>query len=280
MYVRESAADWARKGMLLKTGLEKMGKTLANMFKMEFSRNYFRDMGQWPKIRTTIETPSEIKESHNSGRRDENPLSPWSPDDFDTVTFEKTFEYDMFVDATDLLSDKSIIQDKESCGHEYDRKAYRTIYGKMIRLGPTPIKSAILSYLVSEEVCVEDIIHTIEAKEVPESWKISVGVAKEREFKSRNARFYCKLVPEMRLYQTSSENNIAKTIFPFVRNQSMTMSEEQLKRRLIDISRPKTSVDGETYVLASVQSSLTTTSPNWMHYSGCTGCTRTHTIFL
>lgn len=118
VYVRESAAEWAKKGMLLKTGLEKMGKTLANMFKLEFSRNYFGDIGHWPKIRTTTETPSKIKESHNPGRWDENPVSPWSPDDFDTVTFEKTFEYDMFVDATDLLSDKSIIQDKGSWGHE------------------------------------------------------------------------------------------------------------------------------------------------------------------
>lgn len=57
----------------------------------------------------------------------------------------------MFVDATDLLSDKSIIQDKASWGHEYDRKAYRTIYGKMLRLGPIPIKSAILSYLTTEK---------------------------------------------------------------------------------------------------------------------------------
>lgn len=173
VYVRESASEWAKKGMFLKPGLEKMGRTLANMFKLEFSRNYFREMGQWPSMRTTIETPAKIKESHNSGRWDENPVSPWSPDDFDSITFEKTFEYDMFVDATDLLSDKSIIQDKESWGHEYDRKAYRTIYGKMIRLGPSPIKSAILSYLISEEVCVEDIIRTIESQKIPDSWKIS-----------------------------------------------------------------------------------------------------------
>lgn len=52
----------------------------------------------------------------------------------------------------------------------------------MLRLGPTPIKSAILSYLTTDEVCVEDIIKTIESREVPESWKILVGVAKEREY--------------------------------------------------------------------------------------------------
>lgn len=181
VYVRESAADWATKGMMLKTGLEKMGKHLANMFKLEFCRNYYRDIGQWPKIRM----------AYNSGRWEENPVAPWSPDDFETVDFLKTFEYDMFVDATGLLSDKSVIQDKEAWGHEYGRKTYRTIYGKMLRLGPNPIKSAIPSYLTAEEVCVENVIRTIESKEVPENWKTLVGVAKEREFKSRNARFYC-----------------------------------------------------------------------------------------
>lgn len=130
----------------------------------------------------------------------------------------------------------------------------------MLRLGLAPIMSAILSYLTSEEVCVEEIIRTIETGNIPDGWKVSVGVAKEREFKSRNARFYCKLVPEMRLYQTSSENNIAKTIFPYVRNQSMTMSEEQLKRRLIDISRPKTSIAGETYAAIIVDFSSWCTS--------------------
>lgn len=89
VYVRESAKEWAKKGMLLKTGLEDMGKTLANMFKLEFCRNYFREMGHWPKLRTSVETPSKIKESHNSGRWDENPVSPWSPDDFDSITFKK-----------------------------------------------------------------------------------------------------------------------------------------------------------------------------------------------
>lgn len=87
VYVRESAHEWAKKGTLLKTGLEDMGRTLANMSKLEFSRNYFREMGHWPKLRTTVETPLKIKESHNSGRRDENPVAPWSLEDFDTVTF-------------------------------------------------------------------------------------------------------------------------------------------------------------------------------------------------
>lgn len=39
VYVRESAKEWATKGMLLKTGLEDMGRTLANMFKLEFSHS-------------------------------------------------------------------------------------------------------------------------------------------------------------------------------------------------------------------------------------------------
>lgn len=74
-------------------------------------------------MKTTVETPAKTKASYDSRRWDENPFAPWDPEEFETVTFEKTFEYDMFVDATDLLSHKSVIQDKESWGCEYDRKA-------------------------------------------------------------------------------------------------------------------------------------------------------------
>lgn len=116
VYVKESAGDWAFKGTLLQEGLEKM----ANMFKIEFSRNYYKDMGQWLRMKTTVETPAKTKASYDSGRWDENPFAPWDPEDFETVTFEKTFEYDMFADAPDLLSHKSVIHDKESWGHEHD----------------------------------------------------------------------------------------------------------------------------------------------------------------
>lgn len=86
---------------------------MANMYKLEFSRNYYKDMGQWLRMKTTVETPAKTKASYDLRRWDENPFATWGPEDFETVTFEKTFEYDMFVDATDLLSDKSVTQDKE-----------------------------------------------------------------------------------------------------------------------------------------------------------------------
>lgn len=64
----------------------------------------------------------------------------------------------------------------------------------------------------------------------------------------------------MWLYQSPSENNIAKTIFLYTKNQRITMSEEQLRRRLIDISRPKTPVDCETYAAIIVDFSSWCTS--------------------
>lgn len=44
VYVRDSAIAWSEKGMILKEGLEHMGIELSNMFKLEFCRNYYRDM--------------------------------------------------------------------------------------------------------------------------------------------------------------------------------------------------------------------------------------------
>lgn len=49
----------------------------------------------------------------------------------------------------------------------------------------------------------------------------------------------------------------------------MTMSEEQLRRRLIDISRPKTSVDCETYsaIILDFSSWCTSFRPELSNYS-------------
>jgi len=80
------------------------------------------------------------------------------------------------------------------------------------------------------------------------SWRVIVAVAKERELKETNARFYEKMTPEMRLYQTATEKNIADHIFRFIKNQSMTMSEEQFTRTILWMNTPLIQIAGETYV--------------------------------
>lgn len=95
-------------------------------------------------------------------------------------------------------------------------------------------------YLSQEEVSVSEIIAKINAGTVPHVWKIIVAVANEREHKRKNARFYAKMTPEMRLYQRATKGNIADVIFRYIKEKSMTMGEEQLLRTITRVTSPHT----------------------------------------
>lgn len=74
-----------------------------------------------------------------------------------------------------------------------------------------------------------------------------VAVAKEREHKRLNARFYAKMTPEMRLYQIATESNIGDIIFKYIKEQSMTMGEEQLLRTINRMTSPYTDPSKSRY---------------------------------
>lgn len=100
---------------------------------------------------------------------------------------------------------------------EYDAQAHRTNHPNR---PPRQNTNVILQYIERDEVHVKQIIETVSRKEVPKSWKITVGVAKDREMKKRKARFFGKLTLEMRLFQVATENNI-KHVFKYIPHQTM-----------------------------------------------------------
>lgn len=53
--------------------------------------------------------------------------------------------------------------------------------------------------------------------------------------KKRKARFFGKLVLEMRLFQVAIENNV-KHVFKLIPHQTMTKSEDDLFKHLLKIS--------------------------------------------
>lgn len=138
------------------------------MFKLEFCRNYYKDIGCWPKASFSSNCSERVKSLYNRQEWEETNTHPLTTEDFRGFEFQKTFEYDMFVDATELLSDKSIIERKSAWTYEYDLKAYSTIYKQFLRQGPIPLKSAILSYLRQEKFDEEEIINVIQTFIIPE----------------------------------------------------------------------------------------------------------------
>lgn len=161
------------------------------------------------------------------------------------------------------ISDKSIIPSRDHWVYEYDPQAHRTLYEHFMSRPPFASKSGIISYLSQERVDVSEIISTINNGGAPKSWKVIVAVAKEREHKRTNARFYAKMTPEMRLYQIATEGNIAEVVFKYIREQSMTMGEEQLLRTITRMTSPHTDLTMARYKFVVIDFSSWCTNFRW-----------------
>ncbi|KAJ2954234.1 hypothetical protein O0L34_g2479 [Tuta absoluta] len=233
-----SAATWMGKGLLLKQGLAEAADLIANGFKLEFCRQYYKTHGKWPNLDRSSITDPDVMQCYISRTWGETPTRKWTPLMFTGVKFLQTFNFYFQVDAIDVIADKSIIPKSTEWIYEFDRKAHRTDHGYFPSGPPSTTKSVILHYLSQEYVSCEEIIRLIDTGIIPLEWRIMIAVYKEREFKQTDARSYGKLTPEMRLYQVITEKNIAKIIFRYIRHQSMTLSEEELVRTLLRMSSP------------------------------------------
>lgn len=78
----------------------------------------------------------------------------------------------MYVDFSDLLSDRSIIPTRRHWVYEYDNRAHRTLYGRFMTRPEFVSKSVIISYLSKEEMDVSSIINTVNTGQVPTGWKV------------------------------------------------------------------------------------------------------------
>ncbi|CAG9557920.1 unnamed protein product [Danaus chrysippus] len=156
--------------------------------------------------------------------------------------FSKTLEFDYQIYTADLLADKAIIPSPPHWPREYDSQAHRTLHSRFPTAPPRESNNVIMQYLSRDKVNVRDIISTVSQDRIPRDWKVTVGVAKEREMKKRKARFFGKLVLEMRLFQVATENNI-KHVFKFIPHQTMTKTEDDLFKHLLKISEMSSTED-------------------------------------
>lgn len=261
----ESVAAWAGKGMVLKSDLEEIGELIREAFVLEFSRNYFKQRRRWPNLKLGPNADPRVRECYYGGYWGETPSDPWIPEMFSDIQFEATLSFDYQVYTADLLSDKSIIPGLEHWPYEYDTQAHRTNHGFFPTAPARQSNNVILQYVQREVVNVRDIISTVSEKKTPKSWKVCVGVPKEREMKKRKARFFGKLCLEMRLYQVATENNM-KTVFRYIPHQTMTKSEDSLMKHLIRMSETTAETEG-SFVYISLDFSSWCTS---FRYEGVT----------
>lgn len=91
---------------------------------------------------------------------------------------------------------------------------------------------------------MKSICEKIMKRDIPNDWYIVLLCGKERELKIQ-PRLFAMMVLEIRLYFNITEKNISDIIFPYFPQQTMTLSEVELTKRLYSMSKDD---DNEYYI--------------------------------
>lgn len=130
--MERSITTWLDKGTVMKPGKQDMGRRCSEMLKLVLCRRFHEERNRWPPLVFNREEVAHIRDNYRRGVWMESPTRPWMSWDFAGVRFQQTFEFNMYVDPSDLLSDKSLIPSRRHWVYEYDSQAHRTLYGTFL----------------------------------------------------------------------------------------------------------------------------------------------------
>ncbi|PNF27492.1 hypothetical protein B7P43_G04288 [Cryptotermes secundus] len=198
----------------------------------QFYTSFLTKHGRPPRVESTEYLRSRpIAQLFLTTTRGVNLYSPeYTLEDWGFVQYSKEFEFDYNVDYTELMEDKSLSP---------LRSEFRTAYNRE-RLGydpgrPTTSRRVLEEVLNRETVNVKEICKAIQLRQIPEDWKIIMVHAKERELKEA-PRMFAMMVFQKRIYFCVTEMNLSRVILDYFPQQTMTLNESELLKRLLFIS--------------------------------------------
>jgi hypothetical protein len=199
-----------------------------------YTRGYLQKKAEWPPIRFSLRDGKKtVLQKLCEARHPSLPLglTLYDPSDWDFAHFIPHEEFDYGEDVLSLLSDTALSFKRSEVDCSWaDRLPYRP-------------KKATSSNRVLEEILTmespdaRDICDRVAKREIPYDWKIVTVCPKEREMK-RWPRMFAMMVFWMRYFFALTEKNIAKKIFPYIPEQTMTMTEVEKTARFLQLTNP------------------------------------------
>nr|QBP37026.1 putative polyprotein [Lampyris noctiluca rhabdo-like virus 1] len=209
-----------------------MMKKAKAVFIRQFCISFIGEHARWPRINfSKLPSSSSLRKVIERNITTINFYSPkFSLKQWGLLELKKEFEFDFHLDYIDVCDDKAI----SPYLHQLP-----TIYAPEI-LGynpgrPTSSRRVLLELLRKKEIDIKAICQKIMCRDIPESWKIVLLHSKEREMKLE-PRLFAMFVLEMRLYYCVTESNLSRTIFKYFPQQTMTLSEIELTKRLYSMA--------------------------------------------
>jgi len=168
-------------------------------------------------------------------------------EDWEHVRFTHILDFNYFPNFLDLMDDKSISLYRDEVNLTWDK-------GK----SPRSQRRLLLEMLTRPEVSIKDIVDLVDSGWEPLWWKVISLFPKEREFKLA-ARMFAMLVFERRALHACMEHNLAEGVFPYLRQQTMTMRRDQIQLLFHALTSPVSDPDTvRLFIEVDLQS--------WNHY--------------
>lgn len=189
---------------------------------------YITKHNKWPPIvKENIPDSNPLKAFIDNDQRSirdyENiHLSHWND-----ITIKGVFELDTKQDYTTLLADKSLgtYLPEDETNYNADMMGHSP---KMTR---TTSRRVLEEVIKRERLRIDEILEMIKRRELSYKHFFIKLSPKEREL-SIKPRLFAMMTLEMRLYFCCTEDNLAKQLFKYLPQQSMTMNESTLSKHM------------------------------------------------
>jgi len=212
-------------------GIKAVGWSFCHMF----TKGFIDDKKRWPPLKFNL-PPGRESVLQQMCEQQHMPLplglSVYDPSDWDFVTFLPVDEFDYGEDILSLMTDKSLSYKRSEIDNSWNG-----------RLSYTPKKptssNRVLHQLLSRDLNMREICEAFSSGVLPYDWYVVTIHPKEREAKTPEARSFAIMTIEPRSFFCLLETNIAHKIFPFIPEQTMTMSHQKEEELFLDITKPR-----------------------------------------
>lgn len=182
-----------------------------------YLEGYIRKEHKWPPLifekgarRTKLYQLYSLEEKNIN--RASYPLDDWYG-----VTFGKHLNFEYYPNFTDLMDDKSLSFYRDEASATWNTKIKTRSSQRLL-----------LEMLRRPRISIFEIVERVRSGDIPYAWFIVTLYPKEREFKIA-ARMFSMMVFEMRAFFTATEANMAEKVFPYLPQQTMTLSRQEIQ---------------------------------------------------
>jgi hypothetical protein len=199
---------------------------LRNNWRRLYLEGFIRKNQRWPDLAFSPEAKSTTLYQLYSMRELKITRHSYNISDWNHVRFKRHLEFEYFDNFLDLMDDKSI---------SFYLSEFRATWRRDVR--PRSHRRLLLEMLSRSDVSIKAIVELVEKGDVPSDWLIVSLYPKEREFKLE-ARMFSMMVFEMRAFFACLEANLADKVYPYMPQQTMTLSKTEILARFLALTKP------------------------------------------